>query len=408
MIKILLISLLFSYCTKQEKEESLVIWANNDDTISFVSHFTNKYPQISVTYINQASEFQNKLQNVIRAKQGEPDLFFAEVQDLKKYIDRGWYTPLEGEYDLSSEQTNMPSYIWDIGYGRDKQFYAVGYQATPVGFFYRKSLARQYLGTDNPEQISQMINTWENIKLLSQKVYQQSGGNTVFFDGLEGIYQAFLVTRSTPWVKDSKLYIDPVMLDFMDYIKDIYTNQYSFVSPNIWDNTWYNRHCENKIIGTFLPTWGLRYNLLNVQKAQSDWGVASVIEPFFWGGGWLGIYSDSKKKDSAYLYLKEFISYQASLNYALVSRDFPANLQAMDTFVNTLEDPNLAQIYYFFTTNVTQINNKQVDLLTQYDGVLRELFMEAIIAYMFDEKTKEQAIEDFRILVVVSFPDLEI
>ena len=48
--------------------------------------------------------------------------------------------------------------------------------ATPGGIFYRRSLAKKYLGTDDPDEISKKFCSWDSLIATGKELNEKSGG----------------------------------------------------------------------------------------------------------------------------------------------------------------------------------------------------------------------------------------
>jgi len=68
---------------------------------------------------------------------------------------------------------------------------------------------------------------------------------------------------------------------------------------------------DSNIFGYVLPTWGLHYVLkANAPDSSGDWGLTNGPSSYFWGGTWLGIYVNSKKKDAAWKFVRKKLTAQ--------------------------------------------------------------------------------------------------
>ncbi|MGV7801900.1 hypothetical protein PJN14_30455, partial [Mycobacterium kansasii] len=58
----------------------------------------------------------------------------------------------------------------------DGKIRAVSDHSSPGGFWYLRETAQEYLGTDDPDEISGMVDSWDKIIQLGKQVYEASGG----------------------------------------------------------------------------------------------------------------------------------------------------------------------------------------------------------------------------------------
>lgn len=97
---------------------------------------------------------------------------------------------------------------------------ALSYQATPGGFWYKRDLAKKYLGTDDPDEISEMLSTTEGMLDVAEKLKAGSNGETHMFASYKDLWQfANYGMRSLAWVDGDKFQMDDYIPEFFDLAK---------------------------------------------------------------------------------------------------------------------------------------------------------------------------------------------
>jgi hypothetical protein len=94
--------------------------------------------------------------------------------------------------------------------------------------------------------------------------------------------KVFVGLRKNPWVVNDKLYIDPVMEEFLDLCKVLHDNRWEG-RVGQWSEGWFaGMRGELKdeagkpveVFSVFLPTWGLHYVLkTNAPDTAGDWAM---------------------------------------------------------------------------------------------------------------------------------------
>jgi ABC-type glycerol-3-phosphate transport system substrate-binding protein len=114
------------------------------------------------------------------------------------------------------------------------------------------------------------------------------------------------------------------------------------------------------------------------------------------GGTWVGAYKGTKNPAA----VKEFIRYVATDDvfleaYAKATGDLVSNWDVIDKIKGTYSEPflNGQNHYAFFAEAARGVNGA---LAQSTDDVMRESFQEAVVSYINGEKTKDQALADFR------------
>lgn len=111
---------------------------------------------------------------------------------------------------------------------------APSWQASPGSILYRRDLAKEVLGTDDPDEVSQQLNS--NAAMLDAAAKFSEKG-VKMFASWQDIMNMQFSNREQPWVVDDKLIIDDSMLEFMDMAKTISDNGYDLnVDP--WAPEW--------------------------------------------------------------------------------------------------------------------------------------------------------------------------
>ena len=146
-----------------------------------------------------------------------------------------------------------------------------------------------------------------------------------------------------------------------------------------------------------LPTWGLHYTLKqNAPETSGDWAMCQGPANYYWGGTWLGAYKGTKNPDLA----KEFIKYLNTddgflTEWAKATGDVMGNLNVQNALKDTYSDEFLGgqNHYAAFCEMAKGIDGS---LVQGTDQQIEALFNEATAAYANGEKTKEEALAEFR------------
>jgi len=154
-------------CKSKPKATKLVIWAFTDELKKVVEDYKAANPGIEVTFsIIPNEEYPTKLRPVLRSGTGAPDIFLGEAAYVRRFALEGQWAKLTKEFPKMTKQyeAQAPAYVTDMGRDADGDIVAMSWQATPGGFFYKRSVAKEALGTDDPDEVSAMLA--DNTKLL--------------------------------------------------------------------------------------------------------------------------------------------------------------------------------------------------------------------------------------------------
>jgi len=290
----------------------------------------------------------------------------------------------------------------------------LSWQVCPGAFFYRRSLAKKYLGTDNPVEVQKKFSNLDQFLQTAKLLKEKSGGKCVVISSLGDLVYPFLSMRTQPWIIGGKLVIDPAVEKCMDFIKDIRSNDLDGKIGQ-WSDEWFagmkgelKDQSGNPLetFGYFLPTWGLHYVLkTNAPKTSGDWAMIQGPVSYSWGGTWLAASAKTQNPNAA----KELISYLTTDNslleaWAKDTGDVVSNTEVTNKIKNNYKEPFLGgqNHYAAFADMAKSVNGK---LLQGTDEIVYRLFIDALWAYVNGEKTKEQALDDFRTKAAESLKD---
>jgi ABC-type glycerol-3-phosphate transport system substrate-binding protein len=397
-------------CSKQDKAQegggasSLSVWSFTDELDGMINkYYKTAYPNVKIEYsLTPTEQFPNKLDPVLASGQGAPDVFALEDAFVRKYIESGLLLDLTDIYEAN--KSKLLAYPVEVG-SYNGRVYGMSWQATPGAMFYRRSLAKKYLGTDDPKAVqayfADLNKFLETAKLLKDK----SGGACVVVSSTGDLLRPFLSARKDPWVVNGKLVVDPVMERYMDLCKTLYDNRWEG-RVGQWSEGWFagmqgtlrDESGKNvEVFSYFLPTWGLHYVLkTNAPDTSGDWAMAPGPSPYRWGGTWIGAWKNTKNAAAA----KELIAYLTTSDafleqYAKDSGDLVGNIVVVDKIKDSYAEPFLGgqNHYAEFAEMAKTVDGK----LTQgTDQAVEGLFNEATTAYVQGEKSRAQALADFR------------
>lgn len=392
------------------KETTLNLWTftNELETNGAIARFEQQNPGVKVVITTVPNEqYLDKLRPVLRANKNAPDVFLGEQSLVKEIVETGFWDDLS-KAPYKADVKDLVPYQVKMGTDSKGVLRALSWQTTPGGFFYRRSMAKQYLGTDDPKAVGEMINSPEKFIETARKIVKASNGEVKMIAGIED-YQEFPFGNKDKSFMDAKgkLVIDPKLLTYFDIAKTLRDEKLT-ADLNRWSAPWTeNMKKDGKVFGYVLPTWGLHYVLkTNAPDAAGDYGLTSGPNPYFWGGTWLGIYSKSKNKDLAWKLVKMMTLDQETLKWwAKTTGDFVGNQTVFNEIKGEFSEPFLGgqNHYEFFATQAPAVN---ADIVCMYEQKIRGFFMNAINNYISGTKTKDEAIEGFKAEVKGAYPQL--
>jgi ABC-type glycerol-3-phosphate transport system substrate-binding protein len=366
-------------------------------------YYKADHPEIEVEYsLTPTEQFPNKLDPVLASGQGTPDVFALEDAFVRKYIESGLLLDLTDIYE--SNKDKLLAYPAEVG-SYEGKVYGMSWQATPGALFYRRSLAQKYLGTDDPVTVQTYFTNLQKFLETAAILKEKSGGSCVVVASTGDLFKPFQGARKDPWVVNDRLVIDPAMEQYMDVAKLLHDKGYEGRAGQ-WSEGWFagmqgvlkdEQGKTVEVFSYFLPTWGLHYVLkTNAPDTSGDWAMIPGPAPYRWGGTWIGAWKNTKNAAAAKELIRYLTTDDAFLEkYAKDSGDLVDNINVLDKIKDTYSEPFLGgqNHYAEFAEMAKTVDGK----LTQgTDQAIEALFNEAVTAYMNGEKSKEQALSEFR------------
>lgn len=396
---------------------SIVFWHfNKDEGPKIVKAFNAKYPNVKVdVQITPDTDlaYQNKIAAALRSGSGMPDVFAAESAFVTRFVNLpDAYDDLSAApYNAGDITKNMIPYTVQIGTDKNGVLRALSHQACPGAVGYKRDVAKKYLGTDDPAAISEMLSTPDKILETAKKLSEASKGAAKLFPGQDELFQIYKGARSTGWIKDNKLVIDPKMDEYLDLMKKLRDGKYDS-GIKAWTPAWNAAIADDKSMCFAIPTWGIPYIIAANDKDHADtgrWGIANGPASYFWGGTWYGVYSKSKNKEAAWAFVKHFVSDKDALKaWAKDTGDFVNNkelineLQNDDSFISKVVNQNP---YKIFGPMVDNINGS---IFTAQDDVINKAWQDYTDNYLAGQISREDALKKFKEKVKSSVQDITV
>ena len=302
-------------------EGTLNVWSFTNDTRIASVAFQEKHPGVKINF-TMIPMTNGEYQTKVKAAAGTadaPDLVALEAAFVREWVEAPNLLADQTDLVPLAEAINYYPSVLEAGTyeGVTK---AYDYEATPGAFFYRRSLAKECLGTDDPEQVQAMVADMDKFLETAAKIKACGTGDYFMVGTGAELATPFFSNRAEPWIVDGKLVIDPKVVEYIHFAKQMRDNGYESGAGQ-WSEGWFAgmndtltdaNGTPKKVFSYFLPTWGLPYVLQNNAKSKDgasdtsgDWAMVSGPLSYQWGGTWFASLQGSKNAELA----KEFIKY---------------------------------------------------------------------------------------------------
>ena len=395
--------------TNTDLSGTLEVWGWTTDPQYQIEAFEKAYPNVTVNYTMIGTDYDTKMQTIVDNRTEGPDVFYADVKTVKNYIESdAWETLTDDPYNI--DVSDSEDYTVKLGSDSDGNVKALSYQATPGGFWYKRDLAKKYLGTDDPDEISEMLSTTEGMLDVAEKLKAGSNGETHMFASYKDLWQfANYGMRSVAWIDGNKFQMDDYIPEFFDLAKTVRDNGYD-AKIDTWSEAWYASCADDSVFGYAEPTWGLQYVIqTGAPDSEGNWGIASMPAAYFNGGSYLGIYQESQNKELAAEYVKFVCTNKDFLaQYAKDKGDY-TSLKSVNKEIadGGYEESWCAgqNTFKFFSDQMDKINT---DIVTKYDDTIGNLMLNNVDLYLNGQLDKDAAIAQFKDDVASNYRRLDV
>lgn len=256
---------------------------------------------------NQNGAYQTALDEALKKQKDSTekvDMFLLEADYALKYTDSKDtnYSNLVAlspqDIGITDDDTkNMYEYTKDAV--RDPisgDVKALSWQATPQLLYYDVKMAKEVLGTDEPDKVQEFVKDWDAFKETAKKMKEKG---YMMLSSFADTFRVFGANMEKPWVTDGKLNLDPQMKTWIDMTKEFSDAGY-INKTDQWTDAWNNdMHADSKVFCFFMPPWGID-NCLVTQggdATKGKWKATQGPAGSFWGGSWIAGAVDSDNKD---------------------------------------------------------------------------------------------------------------
>lgn len=413
------------------KTLNIAVW-NEEFKNYFEKYIKAKMPEgVTVNFKiteNKDNAYQNKLdedlpKNEAASADDKIDMFLFEADYALKYVNSEYTLDVKSLGLTDEDLSGMYQYTKDVATTQDgsKVLKGVSWQATPGLYAYRRSIAKDVLGTDDPAKVQEALADWTKFDEVAAKAADKG---YKMLSGYDDAYRTFSNNVSAPWVNDNKeIIVDDNIMKWVDQTKT-YTDKGYNNKTSLWSDAWAaDQGPDGKVFGFFYSTWGINFTLagnsLAVKEKEGgklevgnggygDWAVCYGPQAYFWGGTWMAA---AKGTDNAALVgdvLKAFCcDKDFGVQFTKDTQDYYNNeaamkeLAASDFKSDFLGGQNHIAL---FVETAPKIDMSKISV---YDQGLNETFQAKFKEYFDGTVDKDTALKNFYEAAIVKYPELK-
>ncbi len=388
----------------------LKFYAWNEEFKGFFEKYYTLPEGVTVEWVITPSDngaYQDKLDTALLNGE-QVDMFLAEADYIQKYADSDFTADITaaGVTDFS----NAYEYTVKAASDSNGVVKGVSFQCCPSALIYRRSIAKDVLGTDDPAEVQAALDSWEKFNAVAADAKAKGYYMTASF---AETYRPFSNNCTSAWVdENNNLVFDAQIEAWADQTDEFIKNEYT-LTAGIWDEEKNAQmFADGKTMCFFGPAWYFNFCMGNAQDPEKgcvgDWAICEGPAAHFWGGTWLMMPAGTENADIVADVMNAFINNEEVCS-ALVEKEaqFSNNKAVNAKFAENpdygsafLGGQNDVAVFAAMTDNIKWENH------TIYDQLLNEGLQNCLQEYFKGNVDKETAMANFYTYVAEKYPDI--
>lgn len=285
---------------------TITMWGWDENyTNKTVEAFNKVYPNIKVEFTPvQSGDYLQKIQTSAVAGTELPDIIWAEIGWRGRAYALDLWEDLEAE-PYNVDTSTLIEYTLPLISNDQGQIVGIEKTLCPGALAYRRDLAKEYLGTDDNNALSEMFKDWDSFIAKGKEIKEKSGGKITMFASLGDVERVLEGQNSKTIVNGNTIDITSGLqgtLQTMTLMRDA-----GIVDKlEQWSPAWSASYANGTSIFYPAASWSPQFVIKpNDPNELGRWGL--MLPPgggFNWGGTTLGISKTSNNKELAWQYIK--------------------------------------------------------------------------------------------------------
>ena len=359
------------------------------DSLYLLDHPDFKYDYQMVS----PADYEKRLSALFSSTDQMPDIIMLGASFAAQYTGSAEILGVDrlgiGSDELADQYSFSHQYMTDST-GSIK---ALAWKLSPVGLYYNRTVAKMYLGTSDPQEVSEHFSSWNSFLESARNVNEKSGGTVKVVADMDALCRGYMFSRINPWIQDEKVVWDQHASDFLDFYQAITGENLTFNEARGSQEWWAHGKDQSVLaylmtyeefttkMGFALPVEGEEPDP-NANPTSGDWALCEAPADFFLDGVWLAATADNDKMATTAELFRYFTISRSSLEGLADTGFFVNSKSVMDNMAKAVSrnDPFLAgqNPYTVLAKSAGEIH---VSFLTERDEVIEAVFFSVTRAY---------------------------
>lgn len=406
-----------AYYSEYDKEASgYSVGEDGADIVGDHEYLKDGTEVVWVTTPNDNNAYQDKLDTDLAAQadsEDKIDMFLIEADYALKYVNGPYVMPVKEVGLTDDDLADQYAYTQQIATDANGDLEAVSWQATPGLFAYRRDIAKEVLGTDDPTEVQAMLSDWTKFDEVAAKMKE---AGYFMLSGYDDAYRTFSNNVSSTWVNaNMEIVIDDNLMTWVEQTKK-YSDEGYNNGTSLWADQWSaDQGSAGKVFGFFYSTWGINFTLAgnaqdNAGAKDGLYGQYAVCEgpqAYYWGGTWMCAAAGTDNKDIVADVMRQLTCNKDTLvQITKDTQDYTNTVSGMEELAADFSSEFLGGQNHIALFSKTAPN---IDMSNAgpYDQGLNETFQAKMKDYFLGEVDLDTALSNFYTAAIEKYPELK-
>ena len=252
---------------KKLQNEVVQIWGWDDSITKSFDLFYQHYPNITLEFIpTKIKNYVEKIKVSLATNNEIPDICLLENDYRGQLMTLDIWENLESHpYNLNPDK--ILDYILPNVTNSKGEIIAVPYDIAIAGMAYRRSLTKQFFGTDDEKKLHTLFYDWNSIIEKGKELKSKEEMETFLFASLADAAVILLNQTTEPYILNEKLNHPERFLQSF-YILTQLRDEHLVDTLKQWSPTWYNSFTEERYFFYPCAAWSyIQWFLLSEEGA---------------------------------------------------------------------------------------------------------------------------------------------
>lgn len=246
---------------------------------------------------NQDGVYQQKLDEALlkqadAAADDKVDIFLSETDYVNKYTDAEADVAMSlSDLGINPDTDLADQYDFTKVTASDENGVQRGstWQCCPGLLVYRRDIAKDVFGTDDPAAVGEKVKDWDTTKATAEEL-KAKGYYT--FASYADTFRLYGNSIAQPWVSpgETVVKVDQKIMDWITDSKEwLDAGYFNKTVKGQWNDDWNKAMgSESKVFAFLFPAWGIDFTLdPNWDGGDGAWAVTNPPQEYNWGGSYV-------------------------------------------------------------------------------------------------------------------------